>query len=520
MVAAVVDSYYGYWGAYTETDLGMWDVYIAKTRADVVARDPQGAALMDDFFNPYITYMVRIDSSFNGTFLMAFDAQNPYTYKSQYLLNTRLTGNNNSNLAGNAQNNQLQGNAGDNVLDGAGGSDTAIFVGNRADYTISVADSSRDVVTVTDHIGGRDGTDTAQNIEFLQFADQTVAVVDIDSDSTETSPPSSSEQSDSCDANTAHPQPRTIGQKIVAFLNCNVYLPLVTHGASGANSETPSPVPTTSPTPTPSPPLEDIGGETHIGGCVLRNPVRAASNNIYSDTGVVQTNEYGAFTKKVVVYGITLIAKDEMPNAFLDAVAKTIKEMFVRNETTNLAQQEAVLQAMYRYHALIPVVFSEADLEANIENVLDIEARSSACDIIMNTPDHQAMEVIEHILHYVTNIGLHYTSMNEFGLSHGATVYQTMQTAIANGHYSIESYHDDMEEQAVLDRVRIQEYAYWLITSAWNLQEPYGLGEDEWLLANSESLQQSHPAAYELFESVIPAVMSAPSRATLDAFGS
>jgi Ca2+-binding RTX toxin-like protein len=68
----------------------------------------------------------------------------------------------------------LNGGDGDDILNGAGdndiinggaGTDTAVFFGNRASYTISV---SGGVTTIT----GTDGTDTVTNVERLQFADQ------------------------------------------------------------------------------------------------------------------------------------------------------------------------------------------------------------------------------------------------------------------------------------------------------------------------------------------------------------
>jgi Ca2+-binding RTX toxin-like protein len=66
------------------------------------------------------------------------------------------------------------------ILPGAGGFsyDTALFSGNLADYTIIVSDNgtpldfSDDVVTVTDSVADRDGTDRLVHVERLQFADQ------------------------------------------------------------------------------------------------------------------------------------------------------------------------------------------------------------------------------------------------------------------------------------------------------------------------------------------------------------
>jgi VCBS repeat-containing protein len=75
-------------------------------------------------------------------------------------------------LTGNELGQSLSGNAGDNLLDGSGGSDTAVFTGVRADYTI--VDNGDGTVTVTDtRAGVNDGSDTIVNIESVQFADGT-----------------------------------------------------------------------------------------------------------------------------------------------------------------------------------------------------------------------------------------------------------------------------------------------------------------------------------------------------------
>jgi hypothetical protein len=170
-LASVIDSYYGLWGAFTERPGGMWGFYVAKTREEIAEKDPRGYALMEMFFNPYVTYEARVDSGFEGTFFMSFDPEVPYTHKSQYLVNVTLTGEGNSALVGNDQDNLLRGNAGDNTLDGRGGIDTARFTGSRDEYEIR---READLVTVEDTVPGRDGIDTLAGIERLGFADSTV----------------------------------------------------------------------------------------------------------------------------------------------------------------------------------------------------------------------------------------------------------------------------------------------------------------------------------------------------------
>jgi uncharacterized delta-60 repeat protein len=82
-------------------------------------------------------------------------------------------------LIGNAVANHLDGGEGDDILEGRGGDDilsgydgydTAVFAGNKADYTVT-KDDNTGWYTVTDKVAGRDGTDTLHDVERLEFAD-------------------------------------------------------------------------------------------------------------------------------------------------------------------------------------------------------------------------------------------------------------------------------------------------------------------------------------------------------------
>ncbi|SDM11558.1 M10 family metallopeptidase C-terminal domain-containing protein [Maricaulis salignorans] len=73
-------------------------------------------------------------------------------------------------LDGGTENDVLSGGLGNDVIDGGEGTDTAVFSGNYADYTVEIAGLT---ATVT----GADGIDTLTNIEALQFDDQLVRIV-------------------------------------------------------------------------------------------------------------------------------------------------------------------------------------------------------------------------------------------------------------------------------------------------------------------------------------------------------
>jgi len=68
-------------------------------------------------------------------------------------------------------NDTIKGGGGNDIIDGATGSDTAIYTGNRTAYSVKYANGA---LAVTDSNTSRDGADTLNNIEHLQFADVTV----------------------------------------------------------------------------------------------------------------------------------------------------------------------------------------------------------------------------------------------------------------------------------------------------------------------------------------------------------
>ena len=162
-LAAVIDVYYGLWGADSNPNNGMSGLYVAKIRADIATEDPIGeGVLQDKFFHPYLTYNARIDASLNGNFSLQFDSNKPYTHHSRYLKDITLLGSNDNTVTVNELDNNITGNAGSNTI---------IFSGASTEYTIN---TDGDFTRVTDNTADRDGTNTLTMVEKLQFTDQTI----------------------------------------------------------------------------------------------------------------------------------------------------------------------------------------------------------------------------------------------------------------------------------------------------------------------------------------------------------
>ena len=256
-----------------------------------------------------------------------------------------------------------------------------------------------------------------------------------------------------------------------------------------------------------------------LGGCILVSPSGEVPSDLYQEGEIVPTAEYAPFTKKLMVYGITLIGRDDISGEFMRKVARTIKEIFPQEGAIDRELQKEILRNMYKYRTVIPLFkgkdhgFAPSDQAAWDRTT----RRNSICDIIMEGVPGQVNEVVEHILHHVTDVGLHYTFPAEWGISKKSKLYQATQEAIDKKYYDVRQYDDEGDED-VRNRVVLQEYAYWIIYTAWDLRETYGPREAEWTIMNNSELKAKLPRSYELFEATIPRVMVAPSRPMLQEF--
>ncbi len=81
-------------------------------------------------------------------------------------------------LYGGAGNDTLEGGAGNDYIDGGSGTDTAIYSGNRSDYTVT--ENANGTYTVVDNRSGSpDGTDTVVGVENFRFADGDILAGDL-----------------------------------------------------------------------------------------------------------------------------------------------------------------------------------------------------------------------------------------------------------------------------------------------------------------------------------------------------
>ncbi len=241
--------------------------------------------------------------------------------------------------------------------------------------------------------------------------------------------------------------------------------------------------------------------------------------DLYSIGNIILSDQFPPFIKSLDVYGIELIARDDISDEFMINIAKTISEMFAIKSNTDPLLQRQVIENMYRYKTTIPLFYGEDwSIESSEEQEWEqTNEASSMCDIIMEDIPNQVMEVVEHILHHVSDIGLHFTLAEDWGLYPNSELYRVTKLAIGSGNYNISQY-SDISELDVRNRVILQEYAYWIIYTSWDLRKKYGPAESEWSIMTREEFISKEPAAFDLFQNTIPKILSCPSDSILNIF--
>jgi len=253
--------------------------------------------------------------------------------------------------------------------------------------------------------------------------------------------------------------------------------------------------------------------------CVQSQPTGHIPEDLYLLGSIQQTSHYPPFTKKLTVCGVTLVAHDNVSNMFMKHVAQTIADMFIIHDGIDIALQQELLTNLYLYRTVIPIFRGEDwNLSSTEERLMNqTRGENSICDIIMEDVSGQVTEVIEHILHHISDVGLHYTMPKEWGLSNSSSLYKITQEAIKKGYYKVDDY-SEIKEVGVRNRVILQEYTYWVIYTAWNLKETFGPKESEWRILTAEELESKLPESRQLYERTIPKVITCPKKETLSKF--
>lgn len=266
----------------------------------------------------------------------------------------------------------------------------------------------------------------------------------------------------------------------------------------------------------------NVPSSSTIGGCILTASRSLPASSLKAVSSVSATDGSATtnpFTKTSTAYGLTLLATNNSSDSFVQDMGSTIQEMFTSTGNTDSTLQTTLIENLYKYIATIPLFAKDELTGFDFAQSKDFH---SICDTVsagQGNRNDQVLEIMEHILHILTNVGFHYTLNSDWGLSTSSTLYGCMEKAVNAGYYNVSSYESIGEESK--NRIKLQEFAYWFITSAWGLQTTYGDSDtNEWSLKNSSNLQSNMPTCYaQLITNGANKVITVPSNTFLNTLG-
>jgi hypothetical protein len=247
------------------------------------------------------------------------------------------------------------------------------------------------------------------------------------------------------------------------------------------------------------------------------------------DYTLVTDDTYTPFSRHLKQSGIIIGGLDGVDDDFLNNIGTTVASMFSSSESIDTAQQQSLIEKMRTLHVFQRVGIADvhddpenASFHAHLDGYDDTMDNVEAVDFIWKINQNQGGEVFEHILHTITAIGFTHSFSNEWNYEEeDSLLRQAMEEAINQNYYDVSSYEEirntnDPESEKDYLRITTQEFAYWMIASAWDYYptinlEPQDIAH-EWSGGSDLSeLEDNLPLAYELYMTTVYNVLVPPN---------
>ena len=242
---------------------------------------------------------------------------------------------------------------------------------------------------------------------------------------------------------------------------------------------------------------------------------------VYSQ--VMQSNEFAPFNKHLDVKGITLVGMYDVTDDFLIKVSKIIESCFETNEFTDKRLQKRLIKSFDDANIMQRIGTDMSNYkggqidEENYPGWDELHDKNNAVDFIFQLPNSeegQILEIVEHFLHTTTVLGFNeifHEGMWNYENKNSLLIH-AMSEAINNGVYNIESYEEIKKDDLYAYNLIIaQEYAYWLIITAWDIKSIYiPNAEPEWFINTPIEIKQKNPLGYKLYNDYVIKVLSKP----------
>ena len=299
------------------------------------------------------------------------------------------------------------------------------------------------------------------------------------------------------------------------------------------------------------------------------NSILLTGNSVnYSSGAVTAVTELTPFTKELTVRGIKLlghgpydVSAKGISDIFLQKVARTIQLLLDPNASgIDKEKQAKAIDGMANENneggfGIGPTVqrigyinsgqyvrsFLDDDAGDYYPGLMSTEYSYRAKDYVWEFPDDnasgsgiagwsgytvggQVTEVLEHVLHTISQHGLHYAYPDELNITSGNTgpMMAAMQEAITNSVFNVSGYAALNDGSNEYFAAIAREYQYLLCYAMWEYYSVYVAGgslSPEWNdnSRTASGVLTNNPLGHALFNNFISKVISKPTEATLNA---
>ena len=237
------------------------------------------------------------------------------------------------------------------------------------------------------------------------------------------------------------------------------------------------------------------------------------------------SKDLGDFIAYIDAKNMRIFDRNGVSELFLNNVGKTYEAMF--------KDGSSIVQSM-RSHYLLTTkdeyVFQRVGVYS--ENNPNFDAGTPPKPYDDNATDYiwelkvggkeQIGEVVEHLLHTVTNVILYLAYPNEWDFNKSSSALsEAMQEAIDKGIYNISSYDELKNDQEVYHKILTQEYAYWLILAEWDYfiiadkKMDRMSGNEEFTIGTSSEISSQLPLGHKLYKDYVEKILSIPNSETI-----
>lgn len=222
------------------------------------------------------------------------------------------------------------------------------------------------------------------------------------------------------------------------------------------------------------------------------------------------------FDRYINFNGLSLFVMPNNTNAFLINVTKTYRDM-LGGDLGYTSSCVDTLKTKFTANKIAQRIWITA--QPGSFPGLD-SAGYDGVDLIQEGASGPIGEVVEHLLHTITVLGLSQVFPNKWDYTDTSSdLYLSMQQAINGGFYDISSYASlRAADAANHQKVIQQEFAYAAILTAWGLKaQVWPSSAPEWTLTTSSDVRVNLPLFWKLYEDTIKGFLVAPVYSDLQA---